>query len=193
LLALLVCHGLITLAQKSPLPLEDGQGEGVLILISTQYSEDPETSAIRAAILLANSEAVWGEALRIGDPAPLAVAWEGEPLAYFSSEILQYRSRGLRLLSALVEIEFLEVSLEGAGRAVVTTRERWHDRTCTDAGQLRAERQPEVLDRYELTHRPDGWRVTGVDIVLASGSLDWTPTADSPDGPSPCAAVLAPE
>jgi hypothetical protein len=173
------------------------QGDGVFrptaigaIALRANTANDDEIAAVRAAVVHANSETVWGDALRRGDAAPLVAAWEGEPLTYFSREIQQYRDRGLRLLSTLVELEFLEVTLDGEGRAVVSTRERWHDRTCTDEGELRAERWPEVLDRYELVQRADGWRVTGVDITSATGSLDWTPAADSLDGPSPCAAVL---
>src|SRR5438132_916159 len=80
---------------------------------------------VRAAVGRANSPAVWGEALRRGDPGPLATVWAGEPLAYFSGEVLAYRARGLRLQSSLVELEFLAVELLAEGDAVAETRERW--------------------------------------------------------------------
>ncbi len=145
---------------------------------------------MRAAVERANSPAVWGEALRRGDPAPLEAGWEGEALGYFSAEVLTFRQRGLRLLSTLVELEFLEVELLGDGRAVAETGERWHDRVCTDSGELRGERRPEVRDRYELVWRDGDWRVSGVEVELTGDSFDWRPAADPPAGPSPCAAVL---
>jgi hypothetical protein len=149
-----------------------------------------ERAAIEAAVRQANSDAVWGQALRSGDPAPLAAAWEGDPLHYFSQEVLEFRARGLRLVSTLLELEFLEVALEGSDRARATTRERWLDLTCTEAGELRAERRPEVRVEYRLIRRADGWRVDGVEITLEGGSFDWTPTEDAAEGTSPCAAVV---
>ena len=149
-----------------------------------------DVEGVRAAVERANSPEVWGEALRSGDPAPLAAVWEGEPLAYFSGEVLAYRARGLRLLSALAELEFLDVRLLDGGWAVAETRERWFDRLCTDDGELRGERRAVVRDRYELVWRSDAWWVIGVDVALADGSLDWTAALDPPDGPRPCAAVV---
>jgi hypothetical protein len=147
---------------------------------------------VRAAVELANSAEVWGAALRLGDPTPLAAAWTDDPLAYFSGEVLAYRARGLRLLSTLLELEFLDVRLLADDRAVAETRERWLDRMCTDEGELRGERWAEVEDHYELVWHDGQWRVAGLDIALTAGSFDWQPAMDPPDGPSPCAAVVGP-
>src|SRR5258705_7493881 len=43
----------------------------------------PDEEGVRAAVEQANAPAVWGEALRRGDPAPLASVWADDPLAYF--------------------------------------------------------------------------------------------------------------
>ncbi len=147
---------------------------------------------VRAAVELANSDQVWGAALRLGDPALLAAAWTDDPLAYFSGEVLGYRARGLRLLSTLLELQFLDVRLVADDRAIADTRERWLDRMCTDEGELRGERWAEVEDRYELVWRDDGWRVAGLDIALTAGSFDWQPAVDPPGGPSPCAVIVTP-
>ena len=47
--------------------------------LSVRAAQDSD-AAVRAAVEYANSPAVWGEALRRGDPAPLALAWEGDRL-----------------------------------------------------------------------------------------------------------------
>ena len=154
-------------------------------------AQDP-LAEVQAAVELANSAEVWGAALRLGDPAPLAAAWTDDPLAYFTGEVLAYRARGLRLLSTLLDLEFLDVRLVADDRAVAETRERWLDRMCTDEGELRGERRAEVEDRYELVWRDGQWRVAGLDIALTAGSFDWQPAMDPPDGPSPCAAVVGP-
>jgi hypothetical protein len=145
---------------------------------------------VRAAVERANSAAVWGEALRSGDPAPLATAWEGDALAYFSGEVLMFQARGLRLLSAPLDLDVLGVEVLGEGRALAETHERWRDRLCTAEGELRAEREAEVRDRYELSWHDDAWWVSGVDVDLVGGSFDWTPAEDPADGPSPCAVIV---
>jgi hypothetical protein len=145
--------------------------------------------AVRVTVERANSAAVWGEALRRGDPAPLATAWDGDPLAYFSGEVLMYRARGLRLLSAPLDLQVLAVEALPDGRATAETAERWLDYLCTAEGELRGVRQADVRDRYELTWRDDAWWVSGVDVELVGGSFDWTPAADPASGPSPCAAA----
>ena len=165
-------------------------GAVLLLLWPAPATAQSDLAAVRAAVERANSPAVWGEALRRGDPEPLAAAWEGEPLAYFTGEVLAYRARGLRLLSTLVELEFLGVRVLDDGHALAETRERWLDRVCTEAGELRGERQAVVRDRYELVFGVNGWRVSGVEIHLDDGSFDFTPALDPPDDPSPCAAVL---
>ncbi len=149
-----------------------------------------DAEAVRAAIERANSPAVWGEALRRGDPAPLAAAWTGDPLDYFSGEVRMYRARGLRLLSTPVALQVVDVEFPSDTRALAETEEEWHDRLCTDEGELRAERQASVRDHYELDWHDGAWWVSGVDVELVGGSFDWTPAADPMDGPSPCAAVL---
>ena len=165
-----------------------------LTLLATPRSAasqlDDLLAAVRATVERANSAAVWGEALRSGDPAALTLVWWGEPLTYFSGEVLAYRDRGLRLLSRLVDLEFLDTRLVDDNRAEVETRERWADQLCTDDGELRAARAAEVRDRYELTWRDGAWWVTGVDVELTGGTFDWQPASDPPDPPSPCAAVL---
>lgn len=150
-----------------------------------------DAAGVRAAVERANSDAVWGEALRRGDPASLTMAWEGDALAYFSGEVAMFRARGLRLVSAPLDLEVLAVELQGDGRALAETHERWGDRLCTAEGELRAQREAEVRDRYELSWHDDTWWVSGVDVDLVAGSFDWTPAEDPEDGPSPCAAVLS--
>jgi hypothetical protein len=162
---------------------------GSLVLGAAWAAKDP-LAEVQAAVERANSAAVWGEALRLGDPAPLAAAWVGDPLTYFSGEVLAFRARELRLLSTLNHLEFLDVRLVGDDRALATTRERWFDRLCTADGELRAERTAEVEDRYELVWADGQWWVAGVDVVLTGGSFDWQPASDPPEGPSPCEAVL---
>lgn len=148
-----------------------------------------DEAAVRAAVELANSPAVWGAALRSGDPAPLALAWTGDPLAYFSGEVLEYRARGLRLLSTLESLEFLAVRLLDAAHAEAHTRERWHDFLCSADGEPRGERRAYAEDQYTLTLGADGWRVSGVEITLLDGSFDWDPVAA--DGRQACAAVVS--
>ena len=144
---------------------------------------------MRAAVEQANSPAVWGEALRRGDPAPLASVWADEPLAYFSGEIRGYRGRGLRLVSTLVALDFLDVELLPGDQAVADTRERWVDRICTAEGELRGTRAADLRDRYELAWRGDAWWVVGVDIAVEGGSLEWTPATDADLPDSGCAEV----
>lgn len=149
-----------------------------------------DAAGVRAAIERANSPAVWGEALRRGDPAPLAAVWTGDPLRYFSGEVLMYRARGLRLLSTPVDLQVIAVDLLPEDRAVAETAEEWRDRLCTVDGELRGERHALVRDRYELEWRDGAWWVSGVDVELVGGSFDWAPPEDPEDGPSPCATVL---
>jgi len=148
---------------------------------------------VRAAVEQANSPAVWGEALRRGDPAPLASVWADDPLAYFSAEIRGYRERGLRLVSTLVALDFLHVELLPGDLAVADTRERWVDRICTAEGELRGTRAADLRDRYELAWRGDTWWVVGVDITVEGGSLEWTPATDADLPDSGCAAVAQAE
>jgi hypothetical protein len=101
-----------------------------------------------------------------------------------------FRGRGLRLLSTPVAFDLLAVDLPAPDQAVAESLEEWHDRLCTATGELRAERQARVRDRYELDWHDGAWWVSGVDVELVGGSFDWTPAEDPPDGPSPCAAVL---
>ena len=163
----------------------------MVLPLAAPASAQPDLDAVRTAVKLANSPAVWSEALRRGDPSPLATVWEGEPLAYFSAEVVDYRTRGLRMLSTLEALEFLDVRLLAEGRATADTREAWSDLLCTDAGELRGVRRSESRDRYELVWHEDTWWVSGVEIALLAGSFDWTPAVDPPDAPSPCEAVLA--
>ena len=149
-----------------------------------------DTAAVRVAVEQANSAAVWGEALRSGDPATLATVWAGDALEYFSREVVMYRERGLRLLSTPLAFDVVAIELTAPGRAVAETREEWHDRLCTPVGELRGERHALTWDRYELYWRDNAWWVSGVDVELVAGSFDWTPAEDLDDGPSPCAAVL---
>jgi hypothetical protein len=149
-----------------------------------------DADGVRAAVERANAPAVWGEALRSGDPAPLATVWAGDALEYFSGEVLMYRERGLRLLSAPVALQVIAVEMTPDSRAVAETWEEWHDRLCTAAGELRGERHAVVRDRYELEWYDDAWWVSGVEVELLAGSFDWAPAEDPADGPSPCAAVL---
>jgi hypothetical protein len=169
--------------------------QGLLLLVAplmaAPVSAQPDLDAVRAAVKLANSPAVWSEALRRGDPSPLANAWAGEPLAYFSAEVVDYRTRGLRMLSTLEALEFLDVRLLDERSATADTREAWFDLLCTDAGELRGVRRSETRDRYELVWQEGTWWVSGVEIALLDGSFDWTPAVDPPDAPSPCEAVLA--
>jgi hypothetical protein len=153
----------------------------------------PDEEGVRAAVEQANSPAVWGEALRRGDPAPLASVWADDPLAYFSAEIQGYRGRGLRLVSTLVALDFLHVELLPGDQAVADTRERWVDRICTAEGELRGTRVADLRDRYELAWRGDAWWVVGVDITVEGGSLDWTPATDADLPDSGCADVARAE
>jgi hypothetical protein len=163
----------------------------VALLMAVPASTQPDFDAVRAAVKLANSPAVWGEALRRGDPSPLATAWEGEPLAYFSAEVVNYRARGLRMLSTLEALDFLDVRLLDQRSATAETREAWFDLLCTESGEVRGVRRSETRDRYELVRHGDTWWVSGVEIALTAGSFDWTDAVDPPDAPSPCEAVLA--
>jgi hypothetical protein len=149
-----------------------------------------DAEGVHAAVERANSPAVWGEALRSGNPAPLSTVWAGDALAYFTGEVLMYADRRLRLLSTAVDFQVLAIELLSGDRAVAESREQWHDRLCTAAGELRGERYAVVLDRYELAWHDGAWWVTGVDVELVAGSFDWTPAEDPGDGPSPCAAVV---
>jgi hypothetical protein len=149
-----------------------------------------DAAGAAAAIERANSASVWGEALRLGDPAPLATVWAGDPLRYFSGEVLMYRGRGLRLLSTAVDLQVLAVNLLPEDRAAAETAEEWRDRLCTADGELRGERHALVRDRYELEWADGAWWVSGVDVDIVGGSFDWTPAEDPAEGPSPCAAVL---
>jgi hypothetical protein len=155
--------------------------------VAAALGAPPDADGVRAAVERANSTAVWGEALRRGDPAPLATVWAGDPLVYFSGEVRAYHARGLRLLSTLVELEFLDVAVLPGGRAVAETRERWADRMCSSDGVLHATRAPVVRDRYELVWRSDAWWIVGVDIALEAGSLDWTPASEAPGDAGDCA------
>lgn len=149
-----------------------------------------DEAAVRAAVELANSPAVWGEALRRGDPAPLASAWTGDSLGYFSAEVEAYRARGLRLVSRLQALEWVAVTRLDADHAEALTRERWQDWICTADGEPRGWRAAYAADRYALTRQPAGWRVEHVEIALLDGSFDWTDA--EPDADSPCATVVAP-
>jgi hypothetical protein len=161
-----------------------------LVGAPTPTTAQADADGARAAVERANSPAVWGEALRSGDPAPLATVWAGDALNYFTGEVVMYRERGLRLLSTVVAFEVIAVELTAPGRAIAETREAWHDRLCTQAGELRGERHAEARDRYELDWHDDGWWVSGVDVELLAGSFNWTPAQDPDNSPSPCAAVL---
>lgn len=141
---------------------------------------------MRAAVERANSPTVWTAALRQGDPTPLAAAWTGDALTYFSGEILAYRARGLRLVSELVWLEVLEVHLLDTAHARARTREQWRDWLCAVAGEPRGRRAPLVEDTYTLVRTAAGWRVSGVDITLLAGSFEWEPPA--PEEPHPCPA-----
>ncbi len=163
----------------------------IFVLPGRPARAQSDVAEVQAAVERANSSAVWGEALRSGDPAPLATVWEGDPLTYFSGEVLAYRARDLRLLSAVVDLDFLSVDLLSDDRAVAETHEQWLDRLCTAAGELRGERHPEVQDRYELNWHDGTWWVSGVDVDLVGGSFDWDPAEDPESGPSPCAAVVS--
>ncbi len=145
---------------------------------------------MRAAVERANAPAVWTAALREGDPTRLAAAWTGDALAYFSQEILDYRARGLRLVSELRGLEVLAVRLLDETHAQARTREQWEDWVCTAAGEPRGWRAPQVEDEYTLVREPDGWRVSCVEIQLLGGSFDWAPPPAVE--PPPCAAVRAP-
>jgi hypothetical protein len=153
-------------------------------------SAQADADGVRAAVERANSSAVWGEALRTGDPAPLASVWSGDALDYFTEEVLMYRARGLRLLSVPVDLQVVAVELSPDGRAVAETREEWHDHLCTAEGELRGERHAVVRDDYELEWHDGAWWVTGVEVELVAGSFNWTPAQDPDDRPSPCGAVL---
>jgi len=145
---------------------------------------------VRAAVELANAPSVWTDALRRGDPSLLAAAWTGDALAYFSQEILDYRARGLRLVSTPLSLDVLEVQLVDATHATARTREQWEDWVCTEDGEPRGTRAPHVEDAYTLVRTPEGWRVRGVEVVLLTGSFDWAPIPEALATPTPCAAVL---
>lgn len=162
-----------------------------LLAAPLAVAAQPDEAGVRAAVRYANSPAVWSEALRQGDPTPLAAVWVGDPLGYFSGEVLMYRSRGLRILSHLDALDFRDVQVFDDGRASARTYERWHDLLCTVEGEFRAERTAEAEELYELLWRDDAWWVSGVEVTLAAGSFDWTDAVDPPAEPSPCAAVLA--
>jgi len=149
-----------------------------------------DADGVRAAVERANSPAVWGEALRRADPAPLATIWAGDALDYFSGEVLMFRARGLRLLSTPVDLQVLGVELLPGDRAQAETTEEWHDYLCSAEGELRGERRARVRDRYELEWRDAAWWVSGVDVDLVGGSFSWTPAEDPAESASPCAAVL---
>jgi hypothetical protein len=161
------------------------------VLATPVQAQAPDAAGVRAAVERANSPEVWGEALRRGDPAPLAAVWAGDPLAYFSGEVLAYRARGLRILSSLVDLEFLHVEVLPDGQAVAETREQWADRLCSLDGEPRGTRAAVLNDSYELIWRDEAWWVVGVDIAVEEGSLDWTPPSDAAVTDAACAEAAA--
>ncbi|HWP29563.1 MAG TPA: hypothetical protein VNM50_08485 [Chloroflexota bacterium] len=146
---------------------------------SAAPQDDP--TAVRAAVERANAPEVWGEALRRGDPAPLAEVWTGDALAYFAGEVRAYAARGLRLLSTPVHFEILDVTIGEDGHARVATREEWHDVLCTADGRVEGRRQAVVRDVYALVWRDGRWWVEGVDIGLEAGSFAWEPPPAADD------------
>ncbi|HZS03228.1 MAG TPA: hypothetical protein VFE37_31280 [Chloroflexota bacterium] len=154
-------------------------------------AQAPDAAGVRAAVERANSPEVWGAALRRGDPAPLAAVWAGDPLDYFSREVRAYHARGLRILSSLVDLEFLHVDVLPDGQAVAETRERWTDRLCSLDGELRGTRAAVLNDSYELAWRGEAWWVVGVEIAVEEGSLDWTPPGESAEPDAACAEAAA--
>jgi len=161
-----------------------------VLAVPSLVAAQGDADGVRAAVERANSPAVWGKALRSGDPAPLSTVWAGDALAYFTGEVLMYADRGLRLLSTAVDFQVVAIELVSGDLALAESQEEWHDRLCTAAGELRGERYAGVRDRYELAWHDGAWWVTGVDVELVAGSFDWTPAEDPADGPSPCAGVL---
>ncbi len=136
---------------------------------------DIDTEAIKEFVRWANSDEVYGQAYRTGDPALLRQAWAGEALLDMEDDLASLRTMRQYLDLALEDMEFQRVEELGPGRVRAVTLERWLARLYQLDGTYLGYQRQIVENRYLLEQRGDRWYIIEADQEIHGGDPVFRP------------------
>ena len=147
-------------------------------LISVAAEPQPQVAeeVIREFVQYANSDEVYGEAYRTGNPDLLRQAWAGEALLDMSEDIAGMRALGQYLDLTLENMDFRRIEELGPGRVRAVTVEGWLARLYQTGGTPLGFQRQVVENRYLLERRGDAWYITEADQQIEGGDPTFRPS-----------------
>ncbi len=134
-----------------------------------------DEEAVRQIVLRANSDGIYGEAYRAGNPALLREVWAGEALLDMEDDIAGLRALGQYLDLELEDVDFRRIEELGPGRVRAVTVERWIARLYQIGGQYLGFQRQVVENRYLLEHQAEGWYIVEADQEIQGGDPAFRP------------------